>query len=64
VPCSQSIVSTETDVQPQLDTDSTPVEMDSQAMEVDSQPAEEESQFFQDSTDLNCAASLNLQRPS
>jgi len=59
VPCSQSTVSTGTDVQPQLDTDSTTVEMDSQAIEVDSQPTEEESQFFQDS-----AASPNLQRPS
>ena len=59
MPCSQSTVSTETDVQPQLDTDSPSVELDSQAIEEDSQLAEEESQFFQDS-----AASPNLQRPS
>ena len=64
VPCSQSTVSAGTDVQPQLDTDSTPVDMDSQTMEVDSQPTEEESQFFQDSTVLDSAASLTLQRPS
>jgi len=64
VPCSQSTVSTGTDVQSQLDTNSTPVEMDSQAMEVDSQPFMEESQFFQDSTALNSAVSSTLQRPS
>ena len=64
VPCSQSTVSSETDVQPQLDTDSTPVELDSQAIEVDSQPAEEESQFFQDSTESNSVTDSTLQRPT
>ena len=64
VPCTQSIVSSETDVQPQLDTDSTPVELDSQAIEEDSQTVEEESQFFQDSTESNLVVDSILQRPT
>jgi len=64
VPCSQCTVSSETDVQPQLDTASTPVEIDSQAKEDNSQSIEDESQFFQDSNASDSTASLNLQLPS
>jgi len=64
VPCTQSTVSPETDVQPQLDTDSALVELDSQAIEVDSQSAEEESQFFQDSAESSPVTDSILQRPT
>ena len=64
VPCSLSTVSTGTDVQPKLDTISTPVEMDSQSMEDDSQLTEGESQFFQESNSFDSSASLYPQRSS
>jgi len=63
VPCTQSTVSPETDVLPQLDTDSPSVELDSQAIEEDSQLAEEESQFFQDSSESFSVTDSTPQRP-
>ena len=66
VPCTQSTVSPETDVQPQLDTQTIPpsTENNSQVMEDDSQLSEEESQFFQESNSFDSPASLCSQRPS
>ena len=64
MPCTQSTVSPETDVQPQLDTNSTPIELDSQAIEEDSQIVEEESQFFHDSSESISVTDSTSQRPT
>ena len=64
VPCTQSTVSPETVVQPQLDTSSISIELDSQAIEEDSQILEEESQFFQDSPESTSVTDFSLQRPT
>jgi len=66
VPCTQSTVSPETDVQPQLDTQTIPpsTETNSQVMEDDSQLSEEESQFFQESNSFDSLASHYPQRSS
>jgi len=63
VPCTQSTVSPETDVQSQLKTNSTPIELDSHAIEENSQPAEEDSQFFQDSSESISLTDSTSQRP-
>ena len=64
MPCTQSTVSPETVVQPQLDTNSTPIELDSQAIEEDSQLLEDEFLFFQDSSDSTLVTDSSSRRPT